>query len=150
MMSIRQATPGDLEQVAALFNAYRQFYEQPADLALATQFIRARMHNNESVILVAEPADASGPLTGFCQLYPSFCSVLAQPIYTLYDLFVTPEARQTGSGRALLMAAHVHARTHGFARLDLTTAKTNLAAQSLYQSLGWVRDEVYLSYNKSV
>lgn len=150
MISTRQAKPGDLEQVAALFNAYRQFYEQPADLALATQFIRARMHNRDSVILVVKPADASGPLAGFCQLYPSFCSVLAQPIYTLYDLFVAPEARKTGAGRALLMAAHAHASKHGFARLDLTTAKTNFAAQSLYQSLGWVCDEVYLGYNKSV
>jgi ribosomal protein S18 acetylase RimI-like enzyme len=34
--------------------------------------------------------------------------------------------------------------------MDLTTAKTNLAAQSLYQALGWVRDEVFYAYNKHV
>jgi ribosomal protein S18 acetylase RimI-like enzyme len=65
-------------------------------------------------------------------------------------LFVAPEARKTGAGRALLVAAHEHAKAHGFARLDLSTAKNNLAAQALYESLGWARDEVYFSYSRTV
>ncbi|MES2910871.1 MAG: N-acetyltransferase [Pseudomonadota bacterium] len=150
-MSVRRATPADVMAVAALFNAYRQFYDQPDDLRLATRFITNRLLNDDSVILVAESADDPGDvrtrLLGFCQLYPGFCSVLAKPIYTLHDLFVAPGARQTGAGRALLLAAHGHARTHGFARLDLSTAKTNHTAQALYESLGWVRDEVYFSYS---
>jgi ribosomal protein S18 acetylase RimI-like enzyme len=146
-VSTRLATPPDLPAVAALFDAYRQFYEQPADAALALRFIGDRMRNAESVILVAQ---AGEPVIGFCQLYPGFCSVIARPIYTLYDLYVAPEARQTGAGRALMQAAHKHARQHGFARLDLSTARTNHAAQALYESLGWVRDDVFLVYNQAV
>lgn len=146
-LSIRLATPADLAAVAALFDAYRQFYEQPADAGLALQFIGERMRGQESVILVAQAAES---IVGFCQLYPSFCSVIARPIYTLYDLYVAPEARQTGAGRALMQAAHAHARQNGFARLDLSTARTNHQAQALYESLGWVRDEVFLYYNKAV
>ncbi len=148
--SVRPANPADLKKIGALFNAYREFYEQPADLALATRFISERMQNNESVVLVAESAGSGDNIIGFCQLYPGFCSVIAKPIYTLYDLFVAPDARKTGAGRALLVAAHAHAQTHGFARLDLSTAKNNLAAQALYESLGWVRDDVYFSYSKTV
>src|SRR6187551_3135459 len=147
-VAVRLAGLPDLPQVAALFDAYRQFYEQAADAALALQFIGDRMRNRESVILVAQGAGTEGALVGFCQLYPGFCSVIAQPIYTLYDLYVAPEARKTGAGRALMQAAHAHA--NGFARLDLTTAKTNHAAQALYESLGWVRDDVFLAYNKAV
>lgn len=146
-VSIRLATLPDLPAVAALFDAYRQFYEQPADAGLALQFIGDRMRNQESVILVAQAAES---IVGFCQLYPSFCSVIAQPILTLYDLYVAPEARQTGAGRALMQGAYEHARQHGFARLDLSTAKTNHSAQALYESLNWVRDEVFLYYNKTV
>lgn len=146
-LSIRLAALPDLSAVAALFDAYRQFYEQPADAALALRFIGDRMRNQESVILVAQ---ASQTTVGFCQLYPGFCSVIAQPIYTLYDLYVAPEARQSGAGRALMLAAREHARKNGFARLDLSTARTNHAAQALYESLGWVRDEVFLVYNKAV
>jgi ribosomal protein S18 acetylase RimI-like enzyme len=49
-----------------------------------------------------------------------------------------------------MQAAHGHARQKGFARLDLSTARTNHKAQALYESLGWVRDEVFLYYNKAV
>ena len=146
-VSIRLATLPDLPAVAALFDAYRQFYEQPADTALALQFIGDRMRKQESVILVAQTKES---LVGFCQLYPGFCSVIAQPIYTLYDLYVAPEARQTGAGRTLMQSAHDHARQNGFARLDLSTARTNHKAQALYESLDWVRDEVFLYYNKTV
>lgn len=149
-VTVRLAGLPDLPEVAALFDAYRQFYEQPADAALALQFIGDRMRKRESVILVAQAALANGALVGFCQLYPGFCSVIARPIYTLYDLYVAPGARQTGAGRALMEAAHAHAQATGFARLDLTTARTNHAAQALYESLGWVRDDVFLAYNKTV
>ena len=147
-MTIRTATLNELEAVASLFDAYRQFYEQAPDLNLATAFIRARMQAAESVILLA--LDADDQAVGFCQLYPSFCSVEAKPIYVLYDLFVAPQGRRGGTGTALLRAAESTARAHGKARMDLTTAKTNLGAQAAYESLGWVRDEVFFAYSKSV
>jgi len=144
----RIAALADVDAVASLFDAYRQFYEQAPDLPLATRFIFDRIQRNESVIILAERAD--GSVLGFCQLYPTFCSVEAAPIYSLYDLFVRPDARRTGAAKLLLLAAHQHAATNGFARMDLTTAKTNLPAQALYHSLGWVRDEVFYAYNKRV
>jgi ribosomal protein S18 acetylase RimI-like enzyme len=143
----RFATLPDVEAVALLFDAYRQFYQQPTDIQLATTFIKARIQNNESVIIVAEQDNL---LLGFCQLYPSFCSVTAAPIYTLYDLFVVPAARKSGAGTALLLAAEQHAARSGAIRMDLTTAKNNLPAQTLYESLGWLRDEVFYAYNKSI
>ena len=146
--AIHTATPEDAALIAPLFDAYRQFYEQPADADAALAFITARLERGESVILLARRPDGSA--LGFCQLYPSFCSVLAAPIYVLYDLFVVPDARRLGVGRALLLAAEAHARATGHARMDLTTARNNLRAQALYESLGWVRDEVFLSYARDL
>lgn len=144
----RIASAADIDTVARLFDAYRQFYQRTPDLPLATKFILDRIQRNESVIILAESGDHQ--TLGFCQLYPTFCSVEAVPIYSLYDLFVRPEARRTGAGKVLLLAAERHAAQNGFARMDLTTAKTNLFAQSLYQSLGWERDEIFYAYNKHV
>lgn len=147
-MQIRAAQGSDLLPVAALFDQYRQFYAQAADDSLARDFIGQRLAKADSLILVAEAADTG--LLGFCQLYPSFCSVQAQPIYVLYDLFVASSARRAGAGRALLQAAHARASADGKARMDLTTAKDNLGAQALYTSLGWVRDDVFLAYQLPV
>ncbi len=145
---IRPYESRDLHETARLFDLYRQFYEQSPDLSAAERFIRARTERAESVILVVDRA--GGTLGGFCQLYPSFCSVAAGPIYVLYDLFVAPDARRRGVGKALLAAAHERARRDGKVRMDLTTAKTNLKAQSLYESMGWVRDEVFFTYTLDV
>ncbi|NHZ39414.1 GNAT family N-acetyltransferase [Massilia aquatica] len=147
-ITTRLATLDDIDQLAALFDAYRQFYELPQDLALARQYILDRMLGNESVLILAE--DETGAPAGFCQMYPTFCSLAAAPIYALYDLFVAPEARKFGAGRALMLAAEAHALRNGAVRLDLTTAKTNLPAQCLYTGLGWKRDDIFYAYSKTL
>jgi ribosomal protein S18 acetylase RimI-like enzyme len=65
----------------------------------------------------------------------------------LYDLFVGDDARRGGVARALMRAAEAHSRAAGMARMDLSTARTNVQAQALYESLGWVRDDVFLHYS---
>ena len=142
----RKASIDDLLPLAMLFDTYRQFYQQTPDLALAKAFIAARLNNQDSVIFVAETSDKK--LIGFCQIYPSFCSVAAAKIGVLYDLYVNESARKTGAGTALMLAAHEYAAKNDMARLDLSTAKNNHAAQALYESLGWVRDEVFYAYSK--
>jgi ribosomal protein S18 acetylase RimI-like enzyme len=146
-LEIRLATRDDVTAVALLFDAYRQFYGQAPDLKLAAEFIARRVENSESVILLV--IDDAGQAIGFCQLYPSFCSVHASAIHVLYDLYVSPASRRLGAARLLLLAAEETARRQGKSRLDLTTARTNRAAQALYESLGWVRDEVFLAYSRT-
>jgi ribosomal protein S18 acetylase RimI-like enzyme len=147
-LATRYASLEDLDAVAALFDAYRQFYKQAPDLVLARRFIQERLERSESVVIVAEMA--GGRVIGFCQLYPTFCSVRAAHTYVLYDLFVSPAARGSGAGRALLLAAEAHAAKKGAARLELSTARNNIVAQSLYESVGWVRDEAFFVYGKSL
>ena len=81
MAAIRLAAIGNLEQLSILFNEYRQFYEQSSDIQLATDFIKNRLSQKDSVIFVA--MNEAQKLIGFCQLYPTFCSVIAAPICSL-------------------------------------------------------------------
>jgi len=145
---IRKANLADLDAVSVLFDAYRQFYHQAPDLKLAKQFIEQRMRRSESVILLV--LDSTQHAIGFCQLYPTFCSVEAIDIYVLYDLFVLPSARRSGAGKKLLQAAEQIALENGKSRMDLSTAKNNSPAQAAYEALGWVRDEVFFIYSKYV
>ena len=143
-MLVRRAGIDDLELIVPLFDAYRQFYRQPANLQLARSFLSDRLRLNESIIFVA--LDPDGSAIGFTQLYPSFSSASARRIYILNDLFVAHLARRRNTGRALLQAAAEFGRQEGAARLTLSTALDNSAAQALYESAGWQRDKVFCTY----
>ena len=141
---VRRADTGkrDLDLIAPLFDSYRQFYDEPADGELAAAFIRDRLKAKESVIFLAETGEeGTREALGFVQLYPSFSSVAACRIWVLNDLFVTPEARGRGVGRALMEVARQHALQTGAKRLTLETTAENRAAWSLYEDLGYVRQK---------
>ena len=142
---VRQAGPADVDLVAPLFDAYRQFYGQPSDLALAREFLAERLDRQESVIFLAE---RDGCAVGFVQLYPLFSSTAARPrrLWLLNDLFVAAAVRGGGVGRALLDRARRLAEETGAVGLELATARTNVGAQRLYQSLGYRLDDQFLRY----
>ncbi|MGK7910048.1 MAG: GNAT family N-acetyltransferase [Synechococcus sp.] len=142
------ATVADVSDVSGAFDAYRQFYRQPADLDGALAFIRDRLAQNTSRIMVARNSD--NVCMGFTQLYPSFSSVGMQPIWILNDLFVYPDYRRQGVARALMDAASRLGRSSGVAALVLATEVTNEPAQSLYHSLGYVRDEQFVHFRLSL
>ncbi len=137
--------PAELDEATPLFDAYRQFYEQPADLAGARAFLLARAERRESVVLLAR--DGQGRAVGFVQNYPSFSSAAMAPIWVLNDLFVAPEARRLGVARALMAAAQEEARRAGAVRLMLRTQVGNHRAQALYESQQWQRDNAFFTYN---
>lgn len=138
-----RVTAEEVELVAPLFDAYRQFYGQPPDLDGARRFLAERLGRGESVIFAVVEG---GRALGFTQLYPSFSSVSMRPIWILNDLFVAGDARRRGVGARLLGAARDHALRTGAARLALSTAVTNTEAQALYERDGWRRDTAYLHY----
>jgi GNAT superfamily N-acetyltransferase len=143
MIEIRKANIEDLDLVLPLFNAYREFYRLPAEPGRARRFLQDRFANHESVIFLAFAASAP---VGFVQLYPSFSSGAMAPILVLNDLFVTPQARRTGAGAALIQAAADYGRSAGAVRLTLSTELNNTTAQSLYEKTGWKRDTVFCVY----
>ena len=144
-ISIRQASVADLDAVAPLFDAYRQFYGKPSDPDLARAFLLERFAHDQSVIFLAQ--DRDGAAVGFTQLYPSFSSVSAARIFILNDLFVAPAARRQGTASLLLRAARDFGRSAGAVRLILATAVTNESAQALYESEGWERERAFYVYN---
>ena len=142
--AIRQATIHDLDQLVPLFDSYRQFYSKPSDLTLARTFLTERFQHNQSVIFIALNSEGNG--IGFVQLYPSFSSVRAARTFVLNDLFVAPDWRRHRVARQLMQAAVDYSRAVGAVRMSLSTALTNTAAQALYESCGWQRDQTFCEY----
>ena len=136
--SIRRAGASDIEAIAPLFDAYRQFYSQPADLSRARDFLQRRMAHRESVLWVAE---RDGVVVGFAHLFPMFSSVRTARIWVLNDLYVAAHARRGGVARSLLDQAARFAREDGAARIVLETACDNTAARALYRAAGWLEED---------
>ena len=67
-VTISEAGLEDLNDVAFMFDQYRQFYDQDEDLELAKQFLGGHMKNNTSIIFLAS---FDGRNCGFAQLYPN-------------------------------------------------------------------------------
>ena len=143
-IAIVRATRAELADLVPLFDGYRQFYGHRSDLAAARAFLGDRLERSESVIYLAYTGLREA--AGFTQLYPSFSSVSLKPLWILNDLFVRPDIRRGGVGRALLERARLHAVETGAKGLVLSTGVTNKAAQTLYESCGWLRDDEFFQY----
>jgi ribosomal protein S18 acetylase RimI-like enzyme len=146
-MLIKRITPSEYHLVTGLFDKYRVFYKQPSDMGLAETFIKDRLENNESVILVAFAGDdASEKPAGFTQLYPLISSVRAAKNWLLNDLYVDEAYRKQGVGEALIKAAMNFAQADGSAFVKLETAFDNYTAQKLYEAIGFKRQELNNDY----
>ena len=143
-VTFRLAESSDIDQLADLFDQYRQFYECPPDLSAAKNWIAENFERGRSTIFAA---DDGHQLVGLAQLYPALCSVDLVEYFVLYDLFVAPSARRQGIARALMNAASEWATAQGAARLDLETARDNYPGQALYRDLGYELDEVFLKFS---
>src|SRR5712691_2787467 len=141
---IARAGLTDLDALVPLFDGYRQFYGQRSDSVASRAFLRDRIERDESVIYLAY---VDREAAGFAQLYASFSSVSLKRLWILNDLFVRSDVRRAGVGRALLERARQHAVGTGAKGLVLSTGVGNKAAQTLYGSCGWQRDDEFFQYH---
>lgn len=145
LVEILEASLAEVAIAAELFDGYRQFYGEPANLEGAMAFLTARLERRESIVLLAVTRTSQVGL-GLAQVYPSFSSVRMKPLWILNDLFVVPGARRCGIGRCLLNEVIQRAILAGACRVVLATAQANTPAKALYESTGFVRLADYDHY----
>jgi ribosomal protein S18 acetylase RimI-like enzyme len=143
-MQITHASSNDTQKLANLFDQYRVFYSQKTDIERAVDFLNSRFKNKDSVILIAQ---SNEDIIGFIQLYPSFSSVGMERIWILNDLFVDHKFRRKNIAKNLMEEAKKHAKETGALRIDLATQVSNLFAQNLYESLGYIKNESFFHYS---
>lgn len=143
-MEVFQARFEHLEEVSKLFDQYRVFYQSSSDLEAARKFIQERFQKGDSIIFVVSN---DGRIVGFTQLYPSFSSVSMKRVWILNDLFVEQAYRKKGVAKLLLSAAEDFARETEAIRIILATQISNITAQSIYESLGYCKDEEFYHYS---
>ena len=107
-MHIRLAADTDLQPLSHLFDHYRQSCDHPSDINGCYTFLSQRLSENDSIIFVAFESDN---ILGFIQLYPSFSSLLLQPVWYFEDAYVMPQYRSQGIASQMIARANVLANS---------------------------------------
>lgn len=140
---IRAAQPGDGEQVAAFVRELAR-YERMEDQ------VRAEAADFELALFGPQPrAEAlllfeGGHPQGFALFYPAFSTFDGCPRLYLEDLFVAPQARGRGHGRALLAHLAGIAVARGWRRMEWSVLDWNAPAIGFYEGLGAELDRSWL------
>ena len=144
---IYKATPADANIIGPVFDLYRIFYKQKSNIKEACRYIKARLEANESIIFFIKDKERC---IGFTQLYPTFDSVNLRKKIVLYDLYICEDYRRKGNGKILMNAAKDYAQLNKFGSIELSTNKGNIQGQSLYEALGYIRDQEFYSYDLEI
>jgi GNAT superfamily N-acetyltransferase len=144
-MTLRPATDADVPQIVAFIRALAD-YERLLHEVVATEHgIRRALFGPRpyaEVIL----AEADGVPVGFALFFHTFSTFLGQPGLYLEDLFVVPEARGTGVGKALLAELARLAIARGCGRVEWAVLTWNAPAIRFYDSLGATPNEAWTVY----
>ncbi|WP_404788790.1 GNAT family N-acetyltransferase [Altericista sp. CCNU0014] len=141
-----------MSRVKRLFQAEHKKFsaplsDQPSDLEAARAFMGERFQKNDSTVFAIRDDES---MLGFTQLFPSLSSVSMKRVWILNDLFVREVHRKKGAATLLMSAAENFARETGAVQIILSTQTSNIAARSLYQSLGYCKDENFCHYSLSL
>jgi GNAT superfamily N-acetyltransferase len=135
MLNIRPAQENDVDAIFELIMglaAYEKLTDKVtgnSDL-LQSHLFGARPYA-ESIV-----ADVDGQIVGFGLFFHSYSTFMTQPGLYLEDVFVLPEYRRQGIGKALMMCVAKIAFDRGCGRLEWSVLDWNQPAIEFYQSLG--------------
>ena len=145
-LNIRRAERADADPLIALITALADFEHLPPPDAEA----RARLIEHgfgerpKFEAWLAEWEGMPGPV-GYAFTFETYSTFLARPTLYLEDLFVLPEYRKQGIGKALLRFCIQTAHARGCGRMEWTCLDWNTDAQKVYEGLGAKRmSEWYL------
>ncbi len=134
---VRRAGAEDAPEAAALMHRFNVEYDEPIDEPdVLERRYRDQLGSGDVVVILGADEGA-----GFAQLRYRGQIYSEAPAAYLEELYVVPDRRGEGLGRALLQAAMDEARSHGADIIDLGTSEDDEAARGLYESMGFTNRE---------
>ena len=130
-MTIRDATVDDLDEILALVRELAEYEREPDAVVFARDEFAQHLFG-PSPVASALIAEHDGAVAGMALYYRTFSTWLGRDGIWLEDLFVRPDFRRHGYGRALL--GTLRARTRG--RVEWSVLDWNTPAHAFYESLG--------------
>jgi GNAT superfamily N-acetyltransferase len=134
-LEIRPAAPPDVPVVADLIRQLARYEKLEQDITMTEDLLAAGLFGPRPYA-EAVLAETDGQAIGFALFFHNFSTFLARPGIYLEDLFVVPEQRGRGIGRALLTHLAKLAVERGCGRLEWAVLNWNRDAIGFYESLG--------------
>ena len=134
-LSIRPAELADVPVVASLIRQLARFEKLEHEVVLTEALLKAGLFGARPYA-EAVLAEEDGQAIGFALFYHNFSTFLARPGMYLEDLFLLPDHRGRGVGRALLAHLARIAVERGCGRLEWAVLNWNQAAVRFYERLG--------------
>ncbi|BBB00003.1 putative acetyltransferase [Actinacidiphila reveromycinica] len=142
---IRAATPEDVPAVQAMIRELAAYERAPQEARATVAQLRDALFGPDAVAsaLIAEPdggtggedSGGGGPV-GFALWFRNFSTWTGKPGMYLEDLYVRPELRGAGHGKALLAALAAICVERGYERFEWTVLDWNERALGVYRSIG--------------
>ena len=134
-LTIRPATPADAGLIHSFIRALAE-YEKLLHEVAATEDDIAQSLFGETPRLFCDIAEADGAPVGFAVWFYNYSTFTGRHGIYLEDLFVNPEARGLGAGKALLRRLAERCRDEGLTRLEWAVLDWNAPSIAFYDSLG--------------
>jgi GNAT superfamily N-acetyltransferase len=134
-VQIREATISDVPIILQLIRDLATYERAPNDVIATERGLRGVLFGEQpaaKVVLIFAGEEA----VGFGVYFFNFSTWLGRPGLYLEDLFVKPETRGRGYGRALLVHLAKIARDHGCGRMEWAVLDWNEPAIQFYRKLG--------------
>ena len=135
MLNIRKATPSDIPLILEFIRELAA-YERLLDQAIATPEDLARDGFSSEPKFSVEIAEWNGEPAGFALWFYNYSTFQGKPGIYLEDLFVRPQFRKKGSGKALLVHLARLAVEQGCGRYQWQVLDWNTPSIEFYESLG--------------
>ena len=147
-VQVRVATADDVALVHRLMRGLA-VYEKLEHALVSTEADLAEALFGAHPACEALVAEVEGKPVGFALYYRNYSTFVGKPGLYLEDLFVVPEARGKGAGKALLARLATITVERGYARLEWAVLDWNDPAIGFYKSLGAVPMDEWTVYRMS-
>ncbi|MBW8802345.1 MAG: GNAT family N-acetyltransferase [Catenulisporales bacterium] len=143
---IRSAVPADIPMIRTLIAELAEYEREPqAAKATDQQLHDALFAEHPAVFALMAEDDATGAVAGFALYFLNFSTWTGTHGIHLEDLFVRPDARGGGYGKALLRELARIACQRGYSRVEWAVLDWNEPSIAFYKSLGAVPKDEWLT-----
>lgn len=144
-MTIRDARPDDVAPILQLIHDLAHYEREPDAVRNTVEQLHQALFG-DSPSIFAHIAESDGGIQGFALWFLNYSTWEGVNGIYLEDLYVRPEARGEGHGKALLRNLAGIAAERGYARVEWSVLNWNAPSISFYDSLGALPQDGWTTY----